>query len=254
VSDFFLLLEEIVPKFSNLMVMGDFNLHIKDDNNTIEEFNNSLYALGLVQHVNFPTHVHGQSLDLVITEVANGIDILSCEPSLFLSDHCAVKVITKVRKENIVSKSVVFRNFKDMDDIQFSDDLSQISICSESVDKCIEQFEDEIKNLLNKHAPMKEKMQIYRAPKPWFNEDIHIMKSKARRAEKLWRKYRQPRDYENFKHSLNNYHHALKQERELVLSQKVLDSKGDTKKALQVYEGSNRKCIRKPFANCGRRK
>lgn len=67
VSDIFLLLEEIVPMSSNLMVMGDFNLHIQDDSNTIEEFNNSLDALGLVQHVSFPTHVHGQSLDLVIT-------------------------------------------------------------------------------------------------------------------------------------------------------------------------------------------
>ena len=108
-------------------------------------------ASGLL-HVNFPTHVHGHSRDLVITEVANGIDILSCP---FLSDHCAVKIVTEVRKENIVSKYVVFRNFKEMNDIEFSNDLSDISICSESHDQGEKQFQNKINILLDKHAPVK---------------------------------------------------------------------------------------------------
>lgn len=97
----------------------DFNLHIRDDSNAVSDFNNSIIALWLMQHMDFPTHVHGHSLDLVIIEVANVLDLLSCEPGQFVSDHCVVIVI-KGKKENIVSKSISFWNFKDMDDIDFA--------------------------------------------------------------------------------------------------------------------------------------
>ena len=167
------------------MLMGDFNSHIRDDSNAIVDFKNYLCSLGLVQYVNFPTHGQGHSLDLVITKVANGVDIFSCELGPFISDHCAVKVVTKVSKENIFSKSVVFRNFKDMNDTQFAKDLAELSIASESVDQYVEQFEDEIKRLLDIHTPLIEKMQIYRSPKPWLSENIHSMKRQARRSEKL---------------------------------------------------------------------
>ena len=76
VSEFFQFLENIVPKYSNLMIMGDFNLHIGDDSNAVSDFNNSLCALGLLQHVDFPTRIHGHSLDLVITELANVVDFV----------------------------------------------------------------------------------------------------------------------------------------------------------------------------------
>ena len=109
------------------------------------------------QHVTFPTHVYGHSLDLVITEVANGVELLSCEPGPFISDHCAIKVVTKVKKENIISKTVVFRNFKDMDNSEFGSDLAKLSIESDSVETYVHQFEDEIGGLPDKHDPIKEK-------------------------------------------------------------------------------------------------
>ena len=40
---------------------------------------------------------------------------------------------------------------------QFSHDLAEISVTSESVDQYVEQFEDEVKRLLDAHAPMTEK-------------------------------------------------------------------------------------------------
>ena len=55
-------------------------------------------------------------------------------------------------------------------------DLAELSVASESVDQYVELFEDEIKRLLDIHAPLIEKMQLYRSPKPWFSENIHSMK------------------------------------------------------------------------------
>jgi formyltetrahydrofolate synthetase len=137
--------------------MGDFNLHIHDDTSAISEFNNCLCAMGLEQHVHFPTQVFGQSLDLVITEVANGVELVSCEPGPFLSDHRVVKVVTKVKKENIISKSIIYRNFKDIDRSEFASDITNIKIESESVTEYVELFESEMKVIVDKHAPEIEK-------------------------------------------------------------------------------------------------
>ena len=73
-------------------------------------------------------------------------------------------------------------------------------------------------------------MLIHRSPKPWFSENSHYMKRQTNRSEKLCRKYHQPKDYENFKTTLNKYLYALKHEKESTLSQNVLISKGDSKK------------------------
>ena len=93
----------------------------------------------------------------MITEVANGVALLPCEPGPFISDQCAIKVVTKVKKENIISKTVVFRNFKDMDNSEFGSDLAKLSIESDSVETYVHQFEDEIGGLLDKHAHAKDK-------------------------------------------------------------------------------------------------
>lgn len=230
VSDFFQFMEGIVAEYSNLMVMGDFNLNINDHSNALSEFNNSLFALGLEQHVDFSTHIGGNSLDLVISEASNGVNIISCEPNSFVSDHCAVKIITNVKKENIISKSVTFRNFKNMNNSAFSSDLSKLSIECEHIDSFIEQFEGEIKNILDTHAPLEDKMKIYRAPKPWFSDDILHLKRLLRKSERLWRKYRQPHQYELFKTARNKYNYEINQAKRLTLSQKIVDFKGDSKK------------------------
>ena len=94
-------MEDIMPQYSNLMVLGDFNLHVNEKCTVTSDFQDSLFALGLEQHVNFSTHTGGNFLDLVITEVTNGIQIQTCEPGPFLSDHSVVKVTTKEDKENI---------------------------------------------------------------------------------------------------------------------------------------------------------
>ena len=142
-------------------VYADFNLHIHDDSSAISDFNDSLFAMGLQQNVNFSTHTGGNSLDLVITEVANGVEVHSCQPGPFVSDHCVVKVVTNVKKENVVSKTVAFRNFKEMDKSAFAKGLREMSIDCENINTFVEQFEIEIQKILDTHAPLKEKRKSF---------------------------------------------------------------------------------------------
>ncbi|XP_052782951.1 uncharacterized protein LOC128219177 [Mya arenaria] len=229
VSEFLQFLEEILPSYSNLMILGDFNLHLDDGTSASTDFNNSLYSLGLEQHVTFPTQIEGNVLDLVISEVTNGINVLSCEQGPYISDHCVIKVITYVKRENIKSESVSFRNFKAIDKSKFANDLNEISLTENNVDGIVEEFEDQVQKNLDTHAPVKEITRVRRAPKPWFNEDILQFKRKSRKCERLWMKYKTPEHYQLFKQARNKYHFELKEEKRRTLSQTVLDLKGNSK-------------------------
>ena len=59
---------------NKLIILGDFNIHGNDnsDENAII-FMDIIMALGLEQHVYFPTHKAGNTLDLVMTELGSKI-------------------------------------------------------------------------------------------------------------------------------------------------------------------------------------
>ena len=63
------LLVDILTSDTNLVVLGDFNIHV----NVINDPNAKIYmytmtALGLKQHVKGPTHKSGNCLDLIFME------------------------------------------------------------------------------------------------------------------------------------------------------------------------------------------
>ena len=82
---------------NKLIILGDFNIHINDELNEIaHNFMDIIMALGLEQHVNFPTHKAGNTLDLLITEMGSKLEVTRISPGPFWSDHCAVDFIVKL--------------------------------------------------------------------------------------------------------------------------------------------------------------
>ena len=67
-TEFYNFIESIFIHVKNFIILGDFNLHVNDVLNpdTIR-FNNILSSFGLSQLVDQPTHILGNTLDLVIT-------------------------------------------------------------------------------------------------------------------------------------------------------------------------------------------
>ena len=56
-------LTEWIAFFRNIIICGDFNIHIDDPSDTkVQIFNDTMEALGLQQHVSFPTHHAGNTL------------------------------------------------------------------------------------------------------------------------------------------------------------------------------------------------
>ena len=56
------LLKALIPKYNNLIIMGDFNMHIDDITNAENLiFNDTMEALGLSQQVRTPTYSRATS-------------------------------------------------------------------------------------------------------------------------------------------------------------------------------------------------
>ncbi|XP_037614292.1 protein FAM111A-like isoform X2 [Sebastes umbrosus] len=68
-----------------LLLLGDFNIHMDSPNSKLtSDFSTLLDNFNLTQHVNFPTHDYGHSLDLVCSD---NVPVLNIHPSPFPSDH-----------------------------------------------------------------------------------------------------------------------------------------------------------------------
>ena len=82
------LLEQLVMSSGNLLLLGDFNLHVDDETNVqAATFLNLLDSYNLIQHVIGPTHKDYHTIDLVITREYENIIKNWSTSNPHLSDH-----------------------------------------------------------------------------------------------------------------------------------------------------------------------
>ena len=93
---------------TNVIILGDFNLHVNDlnDDNAMN-FIETTQALALEQHVRFPIHTSGNTLDLMLTELFNGLKIQQCAQDDFISDHCIVRCNLTINRPDIARKGYI---------------------------------------------------------------------------------------------------------------------------------------------------
>ena len=84
-------LAETLSQHQHIIVAGDFNMHINNqDDPEANILMDTMTALGLQQHTTFITHCSGNRLDLIFTEIIMRQRVLKCTPVL-----CNVKPIGK---------------------------------------------------------------------------------------------------------------------------------------------------------------
>ena len=84
-SDLSELLTEVCALSSTVILLGDLNVHIDKASTMSTDFMSVLDCFGFTQHVNFPTHEHGHTPDLICT---TGLDnIAVCGSHIGISDH-----------------------------------------------------------------------------------------------------------------------------------------------------------------------
>ena len=68
-----------ITEDKNIVVVGDFNVHVNDECDIDANiFNDMMIAMGLKQWVTFPTHCNGNTLDLVMTQLGSKLTVNKC--------------------------------------------------------------------------------------------------------------------------------------------------------------------------------
>ena len=98
-DDFISFMEETLPYLKNPIILGDFNIHINDTDNTDAiTFIDSMEVLSLVQHVSKYTHMAGNILDLIYTFQGDGLFVQYCSVGPFVSHHRIILAAINLRK------------------------------------------------------------------------------------------------------------------------------------------------------------
>ena len=118
------LLEFFVPLPSELIITGDFNIHTDSDLTTPNKFSCILDNFHLKQHIHFPTHDDGHTLDLLITRTSSDIITHLSHHESYQSDHKSFTFKFFSHIHPTTQRSVIhYRSFKTIDIDNFKSDI-----------------------------------------------------------------------------------------------------------------------------------
>ena len=149
---------------NKLLILGDFNIHVNDEfDENADNFMDIIMVLGLDQHIHFPTHKIGNTLDLVMTELGSKLVVTKCSLGPFWLDHCAADFVVKIPMCSTVQKAdtIHVRKLCRLDYERLIDDM-YISVLL-SIDDLIElvsAMESNFQNALDSQAPLKNKQLL----------------------------------------------------------------------------------------------
>ena len=113
-----------------------------------------LHSANIVQHVKERTHLSGHIIDLVV--IREGQTILgNLQVWSMLSDHFVVQAYLRMSRPRPQKKTVSYRKYDALNMDDFSDELLKsllVTDHSETLDTLVDQYNDSLKCLLDKHA------------------------------------------------------------------------------------------------------
>ena len=117
---------------AELIIVGDLNIYFDAPSQCYtREMLQILEGFGVAQHVHEATHCHGHTLDVLITRDTNRLsgtaevkDIGICDDKgNLIKGHYSIIYHINCKKVRIKSKTVSYRNFKDINYQQFREDI-----------------------------------------------------------------------------------------------------------------------------------
>ena len=149
-----------------------------------------------VQIVDFETHIKGNILDIVYTDIPESV--VSCESlgNLGNSDHAIIR-LEVVFDPKFVASSEKIRNWRRGDTEGLAEHLAQVNFSEllqdKNVDKGWETFQETISDAISRFIPLVERRK--KGDPPWVTRDL---KRLLRRKRRKWRQYVKNRSDVNF--------------------------------------------------------
>ena len=221
----------------NTILVGDLNFHMdKPDDTDTRRFIQLFSPLGFCQLVTEPTHVKNHTLDVVLTRCTALVSRIDVE-NLCMSDHFLVTVHTDFSRPRLPRKTIRCRNLKKIDRDHFRDDLKISSLFDENcddVDALVECYNKTMVNLLDKHAPEREKTVPDRPASPWITDDVLKARQFRRRSERKMRKTGLVVDREAYKRARRSVTKSIENAKTNHFQTKLQEASSDPRKMFAV--------------------
>ena len=165
-----------------------------------------LDTLSLLQHITFPTHIKGNTLDCVITNCKANI-ISNTISSSLISDNFSITFNIDIPKSHIISNACSYRRIYSINTNIIISDFNDIVFPG----IYITQLNDILDLLLNKHTPLVTPniSNMHRAP--WYNTTLANLKHRTRYYERYFVKVRSDISYELFRKVRSEYRNSIKE-------------------------------------------
>ena len=166
------LLSVICVLFDNIVISGDFNIHVDSPDSThARDFLALIDTFNLIQHIQGPTHSQGHTLDLVITK---DVTVSTSVVDLALSDHSCIFFEVCMSPYNHNSSIMIRkRAINDNTCVLFEQALLEsTSPLPQSADDLLENFNIRMTHIMDDIAPSKLRNSTSKQKAPWMNDQF----------------------------------------------------------------------------------
>ena len=180
-----------------MFICGDFNIHVQEESNIFaKDFLDLMESFGFRQLITFPTHIAGNTLDLVFVRDSikiSNIEVYNQKNDLLLSDHFLLEINLASIFPIVQNKQTYcYRKFSSSNFDRYCDDLnhkvSQLVLQKgdSNINNQVSNLFTSIESVLDEFAPKTVCTKVLKT-KPFTNQNIIL----ARRAKRnsLLRKY-----------------------------------------------------------------
>ena len=229
------LVQYLFTNHKNLVLLGDFNIHVNRlDNQDTQAYIDTMEALGLVQHIDQPTHQLGNTLDLIYTESLKPILVNHAFTSNFILDHCLVGIELQMKKQQVRIESSKTRNYKNFSTSSFETSFNNSTILEEdNFELAVKALEKELTRTLDELAPLQDRRKKKIPSRPWYNSTLKEQK-RVRTREHIYNRDRQLHQWKAFTRERNRYTRMLEFQKMHYLVTKVEEATTDSRQLFQL--------------------
>jgi exonuclease III len=240
-EEFSSFLQNSITTHRNVIICGDFNIHYnKVDNLDTIALNELCEVMGLTQLVDCQTHRSGNTLDLIMVQKNDKIVWSESTENFRISDHSFIHTYISLPKPKVTREIRKVRNLKHINTTNFLNDLTQFNADAtkhHDPEDLAKFYNSELRNILDKHAPEKEKLVTIRPTLPWFTEESNNLKAQCRSAERKWRGNKTT-DYDHaYKCAKRVYRKHLAYNKFKHINSKIVECGNDASKMYKLVFG-----------------
>ena len=245
--------EKFTHKFltstDEILITGDLNFHLnKSGNKDALKLTSILDEFDLTQKIQVPTHVAGNTLDVLIArnvcQFIRSIDVF--DPALcndegnVIKDHFVLYWTTSLNKLKTEQKTITYRAYNKIDFTKFEADLINSQLCQLDPDNNLSSsdiyhlYTKTLANLIDTHAPLQTRVIYDRPNTEWYNNTVPEMKRERRKAERKARSTGLEVHWEIFRQKSAEFNKHLMKIKTAFYSKQISDCKRNTKMIFQV--------------------